>query len=206
MKLSDLVSRIYVFICRCARRYQQLKTIVLYKPIAKKIGRRTIIRKQNILTGLRYMELGENVDIYANSRIQILDRYGDDKYEPVFCVGDNTEIHQNCHITCAGRIEIGKNVRIVSNVTITDIIHPHHDTSGPIYNQPLIVGEVSIGDETYIYNNAVILPNVKIGKHCVIGANSVVNIDISDYSVAAGNPAKILSKYNPHTKQWDRVR
>jgi acetyltransferase-like isoleucine patch superfamily enzyme len=35
---------------------------------------------------------------------------------------------------------------------------------------------------------------VTIGKHCLIGANAVVNIDLPDYSIAAGIPAKVIGK------------
>jgi hypothetical protein len=40
----------------------------------------------------------------------------------------------------------------------------------------------------------VICPGVTVGKGAVIGANSVVNKDISPYSVVAGCPAKIVGK------------
>jgi acetyltransferase-like isoleucine patch superfamily enzyme len=33
-----------------------------------------------------------------------------------------------------------------------------------------------------------------IGKKCIIGAGSVVTKDIEDYSIAAGNPARIIRK------------
>lgn len=44
-----------------------------------------------------------------------------------------------------------------------------------------------------------------VGRHVVIGAGSFVNKDIPDYSVAVGNPAKVVKKYNFETKTWERV-
>jgi maltose O-acetyltransferase len=41
------------------------------------------------------------------------------------------------------------------------------------------------------------LAGVKIGKGCVVGAGSVVIRDIEDYSVAVGNPARVIKKVDP---------
>jgi acetyltransferase-like isoleucine patch superfamily enzyme len=39
----------------------------------------------------------------------------------------------------------------------------------------------------------------------VIGANSVVTKDIPAYSVAVGSPARVVKRYNPKTKRWEKV-
>lgn len=51
---------------------------------------------------------------------------------------------------------------------------------------------ITINDDVWIGANAVIAAGVTIGKHCVIGAGSVVTKDVPDYSVAVGNPAKVI--------------
>ena len=38
------------------------------------------------------------------------------------------------------------------------------------------------------------MPGVTIGKGSVIGAGSVVTKDIPDWSIATGNPAKVVKK------------
>lgn len=50
-----------------------------------------------------------------------------------------------------------------------------------------------------------IMGNVRIGRHCVIGANSVVNRDIPDYSVAVGNPSRIVKTFDVKTGHWVKV-
>lgn len=185
--------------------YRYIVTSTYYKIFVKYIGEGTVIFKPNLITGLNYLSIGNNCMIYENCRIQILDKYLNEVYNPVFTIGNETQIHQNCHITCAGIIHIGDNVIIVSNVTITDIIHPYIDINMPINKQKLEVGSVIIGDQTYIYNNSVILPNVKIGKHCVIGANSLVNKDIPDYCIAVGNPAKVIRQYDHEKSKWINI-
>lgn len=55
-----------------------------------------------------------------------------------------------------------------------------------------ISGSCDIGDGTFIGTNATILPRTHIGKWSIVGAGSVVTKSIPDYSVAVGNPARII--------------
>ena len=43
-----------------------------------------------------------------------------------------------------------------------------------------------------------------LGKQCIVGANSVVRGQFPDYCVIAGNPAKIIKKYNFNTRKWEK--
>ena len=53
-------------------------------------------------------------------------------------------------------------------------------------------GPVIIGENVWIGENVCILPGVTIGKGTVIGAGAVVTKDIPPFSVAGGNPARII--------------
>ena len=55
------------------------------------------------------------------------------------------------------------------------------------------IGKVTIGDRVFIGASTIILPGVAIGNDVIIGAGSVVTRDIPDNSVAAGNPARVLT-------------
>lgn len=178
---------------------------ILNKFRFKKIGTGTIIHRQILLTNRNKISLGAYVLLMPNGRIELITNYAGESFNPELIIGNYSQIHQNCHITCANRIQIGNNVVIVSNVTITDIIHPYEDIFLPINQSKIKTLPVSIGDQCYIYNNTVILPGTKIGKHCIIGANSLVNSEIPDFSVAAGNPAKILKRYNFDYSRWEKV-
>ncbi|MBE7411795.1 MAG: hypothetical protein HS129_06990 [Leptospiraceae bacterium] len=42
--------------------------------------------------------------------------------------------------------------------------------------------------------NSIILPGVTIGVNSVVGAGSIITKSVPDYTVAAGNPAKLIKR------------
>ena len=94
------------------------------------------------------------------------------------------------------------------HVFISDHNHEYADPNIPVCKQGVRCKEsdkIVIGEGTWIGTNAVIVGNISIGKHCVIGANSVVTMDIPDFCVVAGIPSRIIRKYNHTTNKWERV-
>ena len=63
-------------------------------------------------------------------------------------------------------------------------------------------GSVSIGDYTFIGAGAKIMPGVFVGRGCVISALSVVTKNIPDYSVVAGNPARVIGNTHDMDKPF----
>lgn len=55
-------------------------------------------------------------------------------------------------------------------------------------------GDVVIGNDVWIGLGTTIVSGVTIGDGAVIGARAVVTKDIPPYTVAAGNPAKVIKK------------
>jgi acetyltransferase-like isoleucine patch superfamily enzyme len=53
-------------------------------------------------------------------------------------------------------------------------------------------GDIIVGNDCWIGARAIILSGVTIGDGCIIGAGSVVTRDLPPYSVAAGNPCRVL--------------
>jgi len=55
-------------------------------------------------------------------------------------------------------------------------------------------GDTIIGNDVWIGQNATIMPGVHIGDGAIIGMNSTVAKNIPPYSIAAGNPARVIKK------------
>lgn len=58
--------------------------------------------------------------------------------------------------------------------------------------QKEIRGDTVIGNDVWIGMDAVILPGISIGDGAVVAAKAVVTHDVPPYSIAAGNPAKVV--------------
>ena len=103
-----------------------------------------------------------------------------------------------------GPVDIGNDVIIAQNVVISGLNHLYQNVLIPISKQSVTVKPIIIEDECWIAANSVITAGVTIGKHSVIAAGSVVTKDVPPYSVAAGNPAKVIKRYNFENKTWDK--
>ena len=127
-------------------------------------------------------------------------------YSPTIIIGDNCWIGIRNSFAAIERIEIGKNVLFAGYVHITDHSHGYEDITQPILKQKLISkGPVVIEDDCWIGFGSEILSGVHIGKHSIIAAHAVVTKNVPAYSIAAGNPARIVKKYNFETKKWEKI-
>jgi maltose O-acetyltransferase len=105
-------------------------------------------------------------------------------------VGKNFRMHDEVIIDFSHcwHITIGDDVTLAPRVYILA-----HDASTYKSLGYTKIGKVTIGNHVFIGAGSIILPGVQIGSNVVIGAGSVVAHDIPDNSVAAGNPAKVIS-------------
>jgi len=74
----------------------------------------------------------------------------------------------------------------------------------PIHKQGITTAPIKVGDESWIGANAVVVAGIEIGKHCIVAAGSVVTKNVESFSVVAGNPAKVIKKFNHHSGEWER--
>ncbi len=107
-------------------------------------------------------------------------------------VGKNVFINACCKFQDQGGIEIGDNVLIGHSVVIATLNHDFN----PEKRADMTPKRVKIGNNVWIGSNVTILPGVEIGEGAVIGAGSVVTKNVPQYSIAAGNPAKIIKTLN----------
>lgn len=55
-------------------------------------------------------------------------------------------------------------------------------------------GNIAIGNDAWLGEGSIILSGVTIGNGAVVGAGAVVTKDVPDYSIVAGNPARLVRK------------
>ena len=118
-------------------------------------------------------------------------------------IGKNTLIGMGN--TIIGPITIGNDVIFAQNIVASALNHEYRDIKIPIHSQPILTAAIIIEDEGWIAANAVITAGVTIGKHSVIAAGAVVTKSIPPYSIAVGNPAKVIKQYNFIRNDWERI-
>ncbi len=107
-------------------------------------------------------------------------------------IGARALVGEGCILRGQGGISIGDDVYLGTLVQILAVNHIFADTSRPISQQGITAEGVSIADGAWIGSGALILDGVTIGRNSVVGAGAVVTKDVPDYSVAVGNPARVV--------------
>ncbi len=117
-------------------------------------------------------------------------------------IGDNSLVGMGNVII--GPVTIGNNVILAQNVVASGLNHEYKDPEIPIRFQDVTTAPITIEDDCWIAANVVLTAGITIGKHCVIAAGSVVTKSIPPYSVAVGNPAKVIKRYDSSLGEWVR--
>lgn len=108
-------------------------------------------------------------------------------------IGDYSGIGYGCVIQ--GNVIIGCHVMMGPEVLIYTQNHNFSRVDVPMDKQGFAEEEqVIIEDDVWIGARVIILPGVRIGRGSVIGAGTVVSKNIPEYSVAVGNPARVVKK------------
>ena len=109
-------------------------------------------------------------------------------------IGDNVSFNHHVFINAdgGGKITIGNDVMIGPMTILRAANHNFKDPMIPIRDQGHTGGHICIEDDVWLGASVVVLANVTIGKSSVIGAGSVVTKNIPPYSVAVGNPTKVI--------------
>ncbi|AJK49973.1 acyltransferase [Burkholderia plantarii] len=187
--------------------YFAAKTRLWYARVFGEVGRGSVIFPPCLLANVHHASLGERVLIRAGARIELV--VADPARPPALSIGSDVNIEQNVHIVCGSSIEIQDAVTITGGCAIVDVEHPYDDVHDPVrigMRLRMRGNRVMIGAGSFIGFNSIILPNVVIGRCAVVGSHSVVTRDVPDHCVVAGNPARIIRRYNFHSQTWESSR
>ncbi len=139
--------------------------------------------------------IGRNVNIYKHVSI-----------------GNNCSLDNNIELRCNGgrKIQIGnqvtinRNTVIGGNVIIKDFCrigpncnifgsnHKFDNPDTPIYQQGMSSVGIVIEEDCWLGANVNVTDGVTIGKGSVVGMGAVVTKSIPPYSIAVGNPCKVI--------------
>jgi len=130
-----------------------------------------------------------------------------------FCVVNNGAgdiiIGDRCRVgigtVIIGPVTLGNGSGTGQHVFLGGFNHGYEDGTKNSSNQLIVKKPIIIEEDAHIGANSVIVAGVTIGKRSQIGAGSVVTKSIPPFSVAVGNPAKVIKRYNAETGKWEKV-
>ena len=158
------------------------------------VGKPLYIQRKGII-------VGNNVRIYPGMRAELTCQ------DAKIIIEDNVSIGQNFHVVCyKGNLIIGRDSTISGNVFVSNVDHAYENIGIHILDQEMIYKETVIGKNCYIGYGATILPGSILGRQCIVGANSVVKGIYPDFSILAGNPARIIRKFDIEKEEWIKVK
>jgi acetyltransferase-like isoleucine patch superfamily enzyme len=177
------------FIGKLDRELTKFFLVIKHPRMSGRIGRNSFIHGSYRIDGEKHIFIGN--DCYFQRGLWLY-CHGSQEESTKLSIGDGGVFGYNNHFVAIGRIRIEDNVLTANNVFITDGTHNFSNRNVPIKVQGVRrIRDVTIGSGSWIGENVCII-GASIGKNCVIGANSVVTMDIPDFSVAVGAPARVV--------------
>ncbi|RZI48025.1 sugar O-acetyltransferase [Lactococcus kimchii] len=116
------------------------------------------------------------------------------EYPERFELGEGSFINAGLQILSAGRVKIGAHCFIGPNC---QFFTPNHHVTDKMLRRAgwQYDGPITIGNDCWLGGSVILLPGITVGNNVVIGAGSVVTKDVPDNVVIAGNPARIIKKF-----------
>lgn len=181
-KLFSLIrERTFLEIAVATCRYAIIRIITFRHSLRSSLGKGTRIRWNCSFSSYGTIDIGENCLIWNNVRLSTENK------SAKLIVQDNTSINPHVIIDFSGGVIIEKGVVISESAMLETHSHGHDPHSVPTWKPKVIKESAWIGARSIILHNCEI-----IGRYAIIGAGAVVTKNVPDYTIVAGNPAKII--------------
>jgi acetyltransferase-like isoleucine patch superfamily enzyme len=155
------------------------------------------------LYGEPYIRIGRDVVVgpYCTLSAGVMPGHVPDE-DPVVTIGDGVLIGRGSGVVGHRSVAIGDGVFTGHNVYVTDANHGYQDVHETIGRQFAAPRPVTVGAGSWLGHGTVVLPGSTVGEHVAVGAGSVVTGDLPSYSVAVGNPARVIKRYDTEREEW----
>ncbi len=157
---------------------------ILFRALCKRAGNALQISPQVVVKHPETMELGDAVFIGAQTTIQ-------GRFDGSCRIGNRVWIGPHAYFD-ARSLVLEDYVGWGPGAKVLGSSHTGDPVDIPIITTALTIKPVVIGYGADVGTNATILPGVRVGAHSIVGAGAVVTVDVPDYAVVGGVPAKLI--------------
>ncbi len=153
------------------------------------------------------ISLGDNLFIGTDVWLNVVLQSKSDG--PKIVLGRGCKIGRRSTISAKNFVELRNDVLLAPSVLIMDHNHEYSDPTLPIHAQGCSEGgRIVIEENCWLGHGSVIScgkGELVLGRNSVVGANSVVTKSFPPFSVIAGNPAKLVRRFDEISGKWIRV-
>ena len=131
------------------------------------------------------------------------------EYEANLRLADHVFIGPFCFIEASGGVSLGEGVQVTHHVSI--VTHSSHRAQrllGRSYvdwqgvRPGWVLGPVNVGAYCFIGPHSVLEAGTTLGRGCVVRAGSVLRGEYPDFSIIAGNPARVVGDARASDERW----
>jgi acetyltransferase-like isoleucine patch superfamily enzyme len=157
---------------------------VIFRAMCRTAGHALQVGPGVVVKHPETIELGDAVFIGAQTMIQ-------GRFDGTCSIGNHVWIGPQSYFD-ARNLVIEDYVGWGPGAKVLGSSHTGEPIDIPIIATELSIKPVVIGYGADIGTNASILPGVHVGAHSIVGAGAVVTVDVPEYAVTAGVPARVV--------------
>ena len=165
-----------------------------------KVGSNSYVDPSVQIIGWQNVEIGDNTVLTQDTWLNV--KFRDDPEKKI-------TIGNNCHIGRRNFFSSGPLI-LIKDYCLTSVdchfLGCGHQLDTPmvpyIVSGPSSGAVIEIGVNCWLATSVTVLQGVKIGHGSIIGARSMVTNSIPPFSIAFGNPCKVIKRFDFKNNQW----
>ena len=185
---------------------QKLYALLVFRRRFRKFGARAFVSPYATLEGMEHIAIGDDCMVGRRTLLMVVpDPRGE--RQSTLTLGRKTYIGRGCVISACGTIRIGDNVTFGDNAYLSAGQHGFSDVGTRVLEQPMLPGDVVIGNGAWIGYGTFISAtrDISIGEGSIVSANSVVTKSVPAFTMVGGVPARAIRQFDHVAREWVRI-
>jgi acetyltransferase-like isoleucine patch superfamily enzyme len=152
----------------------------------------TVGARTRVTAGAQFSLRGGTVHIANDTVVRRMATF---QVSGVADIGAEVLVSTGVVVHCEDSVVVGDQSVLSEYTTVADSRHVRTAPGVPIHHSTTCA-PVRIGANVWVASHVVITSGVTIGDQAIVGGGAVVTKDVPEWSLAAGNPARLVKELN----------